>query len=64
MFASLQEVELYRLPGLELLKDEVIDLAVGKLPPHITGDRSDKTVAAVSRVVEPLVEVASLADIE
>ena len=46
VFASLQEVEQYRLPGIELLKDEVIDFAVGRLPAFITSSGSDVSVTA------------------
>ena len=63
VFASLQEVEQYRLPGLGLLKDKMIDLAVCRLSSCVTSSRSDEAVAAVVRVSEPLMKITSLADI-
>ncbi len=64
MLPTRQEVELYRLPSLELVKDEMIDFAVGRLSAYVASRRSDETVAAELRVVEPLVEIAGLSDVE
>ena len=64
MFASLQEVEQYRLPGLELLNNKMIDLAVGTLAAFVTSSWSDEAVAAKVRIVEPMAEVAGLSNVE
>ena len=64
MFRSLQEVEHERLSNHEMLKNEHIDLAVGRLTAMITSSRSDEAVTAVAPIVEPLVEVTSLTDVE
>ena len=47
-----------------MLKNEHIDLAVGRLTAMITSSRSDEAITAVSSVIETLVEVAGLANIE
>ena len=64
MVVSLQEVEHQRLSDLELMKDQLINLAVSTLSTMITSRRSDEAITAVAPVVEPLVEVTSLADVE
>ena len=64
MFVSLQEVEHERLFHLELVKDEHVNLAVSTLAALIASIRSNEAVAAVVPIVEPLVEITSLADVE
>ena len=64
MFVSLQEVEHERLFHLELVKDEHVNLAVSRLTALITSSRSDEAVTTVEPVVEPLIEIASLTDVE
>lgn len=64
MFRSLQEVEHERLSNHEMLKNEHIDLAVGRLAAMITSRRRDEAITAVAPIVEPLVEITSLADVE
>lgn len=64
MFVSLQEVEHERLFHLELVKDEHINLAVGTLTALITSRRCNEAITAVAPVVEPLIEIASLTDVE
>ena len=49
---------------LELSHDEVIDFAVGRLPAYVASHWSDEAVTAVSRIIEPLMEIAGLSDIE
>ena len=64
MFRSLQEVEHERLSNHEMLKNEHIDLAVGRLTAMITSSRSDEAITTVAPIVEPLVEITSLTDVE
>ena len=64
MFASLQEVEHERLSNHEMLKNEHIDLAVGRLAALITSRWGDEAITAVAPIVESLVEVTSLTDVE
>ena len=64
MLRSLQEVEQERLSNLELLKYEVINLAVSRLPAMITSCWSDEAITTVAPVVEAVVEITSLADVE
>ena len=64
VFESLQEVEQYRLLCLPLLEYKVINLAVSRLTALITSCWGDEAVTAVSRIIEPLMEIAGLSDIE
>ena len=47
-----------------MLKNEHIDLAVGRLTAMITSSRSDEAITTVAPIVEALVEVTSLTDVE
>ena len=64
MLRSLQEVEQESLSNLEVMKDEVINLAVSRLTALITSWWSDEAITTVASVVEPLVEIACLPDVE
>ena len=64
MFVSLQEVEFYGMSNLELVKNEHVNLAVGTLTALIASSRSNEAITAVEPVVEPLIEIASLTDVE
>ena len=64
MFRSLQEVEHERLSNHEMLKNEHIDLAVGRLTAMITSSRSDEAVTAVAPIVEAVVKITSLTNVE
>ncbi len=47
-----------------MLKNEHIDLAVGRLTAMITSSRSDEAVTAVAPIVEAVVKITSLTDVE
>ena len=64
MFVSLQEVEFYGISALELVKDEHVNLAVSTLAALIASSRSNEAITAVAPIVEPLVEITSLADVK
>lgn len=58
-----QKVELYRMPRLELPKDEMIYLTICALASLITSRWSDKPVASVTPVIKPLIYVTALTNV-